>query len=123
VLPVMLILLAGMIDFGIGLYRYVTIINAARDGARYGSMACGTNTPGCSANVVSRSTTSSQGLGVTVPNPVCKSAAGSTVGCDTGSARAGGSVTVTVRYTYRMVWPLAFGATIPMAYSATFMVN
>jgi Flp pilus assembly protein TadG len=123
VIPIMLTLLAGMIDFGIGLYRYMTIINAARDGARYASLNCGTNTPACSSNVISRTTTATQGIGATVPQPVCKNAAGTVVTCDSGSARDGGSVTVTVNYTYPMIWPLAFGNTIPMGASSTFMVK
>jgi Flp pilus assembly protein TadG len=38
ILPILLIILLGVIDFGRVFYAYVTITNAAREGARYGSM-------------------------------------------------------------------------------------
>lgn len=37
-LPILLIILLGIIDFGRVFYAYVTITNASREGARYGSM-------------------------------------------------------------------------------------
>lgn len=37
-LPILLIILLGIIDFGRVFYAYVTITNAAREGARYGSL-------------------------------------------------------------------------------------
>lgn len=37
-LPILLIILLGVIDFGRVFYAYVTITNAAREGARYGSL-------------------------------------------------------------------------------------
>ena len=36
VLPIFLLVLAGILDFGIGLYSQMTIINASREGARFG---------------------------------------------------------------------------------------
>ena len=36
VLPVFLLILAGILDFGLGLYSQMTVINAAREGARLG---------------------------------------------------------------------------------------
>ena len=36
VLPVFLLVLAGILDFGLGLYSQMTIINASREGARFG---------------------------------------------------------------------------------------
>ena len=37
-LPILLIILLGIIDFGRVFFAYVTITNAAREGARYGSL-------------------------------------------------------------------------------------
>jgi len=37
-LPILLIILLGVVDFGRVFYDYVTITNASREGARYGSM-------------------------------------------------------------------------------------
>jgi Flp pilus assembly protein TadG len=37
-LPVLLLILAGMVDLGRGMHAYTIITNAAREGARYGCM-------------------------------------------------------------------------------------
>ena len=125
VVPILLLLVSGMIDFGLGLNSYMTVIGATRDGARLGANACGTATPGCTAAIRSRVTTAAtnSGLAVSVSNPVCKSPTNTPVACNSGAAKGGGSVTVTGSYTYHTIWPLAFGTTIPMSYSATFMVQ
>jgi hypothetical protein len=39
-LPLFMIFLAIMIDFGASMYGYVSIANAAREGARYGAVNC-----------------------------------------------------------------------------------
>jgi Flp pilus assembly protein TadG len=115
VFPLFVLLVAGMIDFGIGLYSYMTIINAARDGARLAATACeGT---ACSGAVGARVTASAGGLAPTV-----------TVTCSPGlldcsDAKKGDIVTVTASYTYKMIWPLTFGTQIPMSSSVTFMVE
>jgi Flp pilus assembly protein TadG len=36
ILPLLLLLLAGVVDIGRAYHTYITIINAAREGARYG---------------------------------------------------------------------------------------
>ena len=41
VLPVFLLVLAGILDFGLGLYSQMTVINAAREGARLGVVTIG----------------------------------------------------------------------------------
>ena len=38
VLPVLLLMLAGMVDFGRAFRGYIVVNNAAREGARYGSL-------------------------------------------------------------------------------------
>ena len=43
VFPLFILLLAGMIDFGLGLYSYMTINNATRDAARLGATMCTAN--------------------------------------------------------------------------------
>ncbi len=40
-LPILLIILLGVVDFGRVFYAYVTITNASREGARYGSLHSG----------------------------------------------------------------------------------
>jgi hypothetical protein len=41
VLPVLLLLLLGIMDFGIVVFKYNTIANAAREGARFGIVRAG----------------------------------------------------------------------------------
>lgn len=122
ILPVFLLLVAGMTDFGMGLYSYMTVINAARDGARVGSLACGTASPACSPVVTSRVASAASGMTLTTTT-VCTKPDNTVTSCDSGLAKGGGTITVTVGFTYRMIWPLAFGSTIPMASSAKFMVQ
>ena len=45
VLPVFMLLAAGMVDFGLGLYSNMTVINGAREGARLGVVSLNA-TPG-----------------------------------------------------------------------------
>ena len=40
VVPIFLLIVAGMIDFGLGLYTYVTMANGARDGVRLAATTC-----------------------------------------------------------------------------------
>lgn len=122
VFPLFILLLAGMIDFGMGLYSYMTIINAARDGARLGATACSAGP--CTGSVTARVTAAASGLNPTV-SVVCVNAAGATVSCSANPVAAdrGGSVTVTASYTYQMIWPLTFGTQIPMASTVTFMTE
>ena len=40
VFPLFVLLLAAMVDFGVGLFSYMTVVNAVRDGARLGATDC-----------------------------------------------------------------------------------
>jgi Flp pilus assembly protein TadG len=123
VFPLFILLLAGMIDFGIGLYSYMTIINAARDGGRLGATNC--HEAACSGAVTNRVTSAAAGLGPTVA-VTCHSTnadgtTGAVIACTV--ATTGDGVTVTASYNYHMIWPLAFGTQIPMTSSVTFMIE
>jgi Flp pilus assembly protein TadG len=126
VIPIFIMLLAGMIDFGIGLYDYMVIISAARDGARVGATTCGTAPPSCSASITTRVDTASGGLHPNI-SVTCATKASpltfSTAICNSGAAKEGGAIIVTATYTYHMIWPLAFGTQIPMGSTAKFMVQ
>ena len=116
VLPVFLLLVAGMVDFGMGLYSNITVLNAAREGARVGI-----TDPGDVSAVQARVTAMASGLdttGLTV-STTCQHApvapATAWTSCGSPSYQAGDAVVVTVNYTYHMIWPLMFGTTIPMS--------
>lgn len=109
VVPLFLLLLAGMIDFGLGLNASITVTNAAREGARLG-----TTTPDATA-ISARAMSMTAGLDaskVTVAS-ACKRPTGSTPStCTLNTWQSGDSVVVTVEYDYTMIWPLAMGTTI-----------
>jgi Flp pilus assembly protein TadG len=119
VFPIFMMLLAGMIAFGIGLYDYMVIISAARDGARVGTTTCSSTTTPCAAAIWTRVDTASGGLHptITVGCATAGSASFSQATCNSGAAKEGGSIKVTVSYTYRM-----FGTQIPMTAESKFMI-
>jgi Flp pilus assembly protein TadG len=130
VFPLFVLLLAGMVDFGIGLYSYMTVNNAARDGARLATTNC--SALACTNAVKARVTAASMGLVQAADITVsCTLAAGGSIGCTKNTAAAparngvitGDSVTVTATYNYRMIWPLTFGTQIPMTSTVTFLVE
>ncbi|MEI7743433.1 MAG: TadE family protein [Chloroflexota bacterium] len=118
VVPIFILLLAGMIDFGFGLYSYMSVQAAAREGARLGTTDCAA--ADCAAAVTSRTQGSGSGLSLAVA-VACTSAAGVAEACT--ASKTGDTVTVTASYTYNMIWPLAFGTQIPMASSVKMMLE
>ncbi len=131
VFPLFILLLAAMVDFGVGLYGYMTVSNAVRDGGRLGATACTALT--CSNAVKARVTAASGGLVQAGDVSVsCTTAAGAAIGCTRSTTVPpdpqngvvnGDSVTVTASYTYHMIWPLAFGTQIPLTSAVTFMTE
>jgi len=116
-----MLVLAAIVDFGLGMYSYMTIQNATREGARLAVTNC-TKTD-CTAAIRARTAANSNGLldGSEV-----------TVTCQDSDGNAGGncadsepqdSVTVSTTYTYHMIWPLTFGTEIPMTSTVTFMLE
>jgi len=83
-LPLLMLIVFGIIEFGIGLYRQAVLTNASREGARSGIVQCITNCPSMSAAVTTYLTSAginpaqvtqsyACGAGVTIPGgvPVC----------------------------------------------------
>ncbi|HVM66414.1 MAG TPA: TadE family protein, partial [Acidimicrobiales bacterium] len=52
VFPIFVLVLAGILDFGMGLFSYMTMLNATREGARLASTNCTMNL--CSGAVQAR---------------------------------------------------------------------
>lgn len=115
VLPVFLLIVAGMVDFGMGLYSNITVLNAAREGARVG-----VTTPGDTSGIEARVRAMAGGLNaadLTVTTTCQKPAtppATTWTSCGSPAYQPGEAVVVTVNYTYHMIWPLTFGNQIPM---------
>jgi Flp pilus assembly protein TadG len=121
VIPLFLLLVAGMIDFGLGLNTSITVTNAAREGARLGAVNPIT------ASIAAKVTSMTSGLaGGPTTTITCTKPGGTTCTLDTTPATmavAGDTVIVTVAYDYHMIWPLAFGNTIHLASTAQFRVE
>jgi Flp pilus assembly protein TadG len=119
VFPLFILLLAGMIDFGMGLYSYMTINNAAREAARLGVTMCSVSP--CRAAVIAKATAAAGGLGPSI-QVACGPGANPAGNCSAAAA-SGDNVKVTVDYDYHMIWPLAFGTTIHLTSSMTMLID
>ena len=101
-LPILLILVFGIIDFGLGLKSYISLTNAVREGARFGAVgnAAGT-TLDCngitSTTVYGRVCYTANGLDLTELTPSVTYPAGES---------PGESIVVTADYQYNFVTPL-----------------
>lgn len=100
VLPLLLLLIMGMVDFGFLFQRYVVLTNAAAEGARVASL------PGYSAaDVTARVAAYATNGGV--PGTVNTVTAPVTLPGANGGSWPGSQVTVTHVYTYQYVGPIA----------------
>ena len=114
VFPVFILLRAGLVDFGLGLYSNVTLINAAREGARLGV----TLQPMDTTAIEDRVESMAEGLDLsrlTVTSSCLRPSGGSYVACTSPFWGSGDSVKVKVDYEYRMVWPILFGNKLDMS--------
>jgi len=94
VLPIFLLVLFAIMDFGMAFHAWITVTNSAREGARLGSVH------GTSAAIVQRVRTTASSLdqadlAVTVTN------------ADDQGGQPGESVVVDVSYDYSLMTPLA----------------
>ena len=102
ILPILMILVFGILDFGLGLRSYISLSNAVREGARYASVG---NPVGIESDcngmtndtVYGRICVATGGLDLTELDP--------DVSFPQGVA-PGNSVVVSADYTYRFVTPL-----------------
>jgi Flp pilus assembly protein TadG len=111
--PVFVLLVAGMVDLGLALFSNVTVISAAREGARLGVVL-----PGDTVAVEDRVRAMATGLDLSklTVTTTCLRPVGSGYGACTGTAWASGdTVRVQVDYDYTMVWPLTFGTQLDLS--------
>ncbi len=109
VVPLLLLLLVGVSDMGRAYHTYITIINAAREGARYG-VSHAADTAGICARVVSEAQLSNVNL------------AGAT--CTVSNGGSGHPVRVTVETDFPVILGSILGRpTFPIRYSVAFRVR
>jgi Flp pilus assembly protein TadG len=132
VIPVFILVLSGILDFGFMLFSRMTVINAAREGARVAAM---TSDPGTMvAAARSRAISAGQSAGMAIASgdvtveclqttSASYSASTRTPKCtwtlhtdtNTLGAQTGDSVSVKVDYTYRTFFPLLFGTSFTLS--------
>jgi hypothetical protein len=138
---VFILVLVGVMDFGFMLYDRMTIINAAREGAQYGSSLATANWPNMATLVPGQVDNVATGLATTnppmqinvtcwVPNLVpatptwtlCSGCTTTpTISCPSSvwnsTGLQGDAVQVTVTYKYSTFFPLFFGTSIDFSSS------
>ncbi|MGZ8771085.1 MAG: TadE/TadG family type IV pilus assembly protein [Aeromicrobium sp.] len=114
VLPVFLLILSGIIDFGFLLYSRMTVINAAREGAHV--VIAATDTPTVIEALVADRVTDVGG-GLLTSGMVETVCVPKTAPCSftTDGLEPGDSVKVTVTYPYRSLFPLLLGQTFDVS--------
>ena len=104
VLPLLVILIFGIIDFGMGLRSYISLTNATREGARFAAVGnvAGAYPADCdgvtNTTIIGRVCVAIDGLDLTALNDV-------SVTYPDGQA-PGNSVVVAAQYTYTFITPL-----------------
>jgi len=111
VLPVFLLILCGILDFGFLLYSRMTVISAAREGARAASLMAGETVGAIQGRAQAEANAASGGMDVTTA-----------VTCE-NACKAGSSVTVTVTHRHHMFFPVLFGTSIPMSSSVQMVME
>jgi len=113
ILPVFFLVVAGMFDFGLGIYSDLTLVNAAREGARLGVID-----PGNTSAIESRVRAMSGNLDPARLNVsiTCERPSGATfTSCSNPQWQPGDATRVVVDYRYSMFFPLLFGTEIPLS--------
>ena len=96
-LPVLLLFLVGVLDLGRVYFSHMTLVNASREGARYGASSP-TDTTGIYTHVINESA----GSGI-VLTPLSVS-----IGCPSGCT-SGNPIRVTVIYDFQLITTYLFG--------------
>jgi Flp pilus assembly protein TadG len=121
ILPVFFLVVAGMIDFGLGIYSDLTLVNAAREGARLGTVDPG-NTTAIEQRVRAMADNLDPArLSVSI---ACERPSGGAFGpCTNPMWQPGDATRVTVQYQYSTFFPFLFGTQIPLASEAKMRIE
>ncbi len=127
VIPIFMLILAGILDFGFALYSRMTVINAARDGARAAVMVPDFSTITTVAQQAADSSAAGAGMTPSSVSVTCLQTSVSltspaTIACGP-TVVPGDSVSVTVNYTYKTFFPLFFGASFNLASTVQMVIE
>ena len=136
VIPIFMLILSGILDFGFALFNRMTVINAAREGARAAVMVSNTATIPTVAEASARAAAANAGLTVSSVTETCLlthalpaslTPCGNwnnyNAGTNPTGPQSGDSVSVTVHYTYATFFPLAFGTTFDLSSTVQMVIE
>jgi Flp pilus assembly protein TadG len=129
VLPIFMLVLSGILDFGFALYTRMTVINAARDGARAAIMVPKNDLTDPITTVAQAAAISAgKGAGLTLSAPAVtcyqtSASPSSTTVIPCNTAVSGDTVSVAVSYTYHSFFPLSFGATFNLGSTVQMIIE
>jgi Flp pilus assembly protein TadG len=122
VIPIFILVLSGILDFGFMLFSRMTVINAARDGARAAIVLQDRSLPSIQSAVLGQVQGSASGGGIGTSSLVvgeqCLVAGSSSKGtCGAANTKQGDSILVTVDYPYHSFFPFLAGTVINLSAS------
>jgi Flp pilus assembly protein TadG len=126
VLPIFMLVLSGILDFGFALYTRMTVINAAREGARAAVMVPANTDITTVAQAASISSAAGAGLTLSAPAVTCyqtSASPSSTTVIPCNTAVSGDTVSVAVSYQYHSFFPLSFGATFNLGSTVQMVIE
>ena len=119
VLPVLILILFGALDLGRAFHAMIVITNAAREGARYGTLHPANTSPNFTIiRTVAIDEAANSGI---VINPLQVQVTCSDADLDASCDR-GQPITVTVQYTFDLILGAFFPSSIPLSRSVEMMV-
>lgn len=107
-ITVLVMLLAGIIDFGLAYFSYITLRDAAEEGAMYGSM-CPSNTNAIRTRVLDSFSAFGELL----------QANNTSINVRASGNKIGDVIEVTVAYRYPTIVPFLAGTSIPLVAQST----
>jgi len=113
IIPSFVVFLFLIVDFGMLMYEYVSVANAAREGARYGATNCRFSAGSCSVGVVQDQTIDRSGGILASSNRGEVSVGWVDRTGDGRNDRRGDSIVVSINHPYRFLF-LPAGPSIPV---------
>ena len=117
-----MLVLAGILDFGFLLYSRMTVINAAREGARAAVMVANYSEITSVAQAAATASAAGGGLTVSGVTTTCYVQSSTTV-VPCGGASTGDVASVTVSYTYHTFFPLLFGTSFNLSSTVEMVIE